>query len=157
MNRIPDRRYSEVIGSALGCFPERIRSRVEHVNFLCGVDPVFAGLHSYAFALDGRSYKETAHCCWSWHVKRPVSERVTTVVLPVLPRRAVVIHELAHALHETIDFEHDAAPVTEYAKVDRYEAFAEAFTAWRLYDYGDEDVLAADKATLALFNTLQAP
>lgn len=155
MDRIPDRRYSEVIGSALQVFPERIRKRVEHVHFLCGVDPVFAGLHTFKETADGRFYADTAHCCWAHHITRPAAERITTVVLPNVPRRSVVIHELAHALHETIGFERrHVVPVTEYAETDRWEAFAESFTAWRLYGYGDEDALMGDKATLALFETL---
>lgn len=158
MNRCPNHRYAKVIERARRAIPAPIRHRLDHVRFLWGVDPVFVGLHNIATAKDGRSYKQTAHCCYPSHIRRPAAERVTTIVLPTLDclTRAVVVHELGHALHEIVGFGVRPEPTTEYAKVDRYEAFAEAFTTWRFLSYGDDDALFNDGPTIALFEELAA-
>lgn len=156
MNRIPDRRYSEVIGHAFTLIPPRIADMLSGVQFVCGVDPVFAGLHDYDDMDDDRSYRRTAHCCYPFHLTRPASDRVTTVMIPTLrdadPK--VVVHELGHALDWRIGRKHMAQPTTWYAETNRMEAFAEAFSTLLIDGYGDSDVLQQDKATLALFETL---
>jgi len=43
---------------------------------------------------------------------------------------AVIIHELGHALHDQLDHQPEVQPVTQYARTNSHEAFAEAFTAW---------------------------
>ena len=44
MERIPDQRYSELIGEAYSCIPPNIVKLIDHVHFFCGTDPVYAGL-----------------------------------------------------------------------------------------------------------------
>ena len=158
MNRVPNQAYAEVIGEALSVIPDRIRERLSGVHFVCGVDPAFVGLHQYdkTSVGDSRPYSETAHCCYWWNLNRPASDRPTTIVLPKLPAPWVVVHELGHALDYVTGFNHRAAPVTDYARTNRMEAFAEAFTAWRFWGYGDEDTLWSDGATLALFDEVAA-
>lgn len=156
MTHIPDQRYAEAIAHARRVLPSRIRQRLTHVQFLCGVDPVFAGLHHYSKSKDGRSYGATAHIAYPRHIARPRAERVTTVVLPQPIAPWLIVHELGHALDEAIGFDHGPVqPVTEYAKTDSHEAFAEAFVSW-LYHYGDRDVLHRDAQTVALFERLAA-
>lgn len=156
MERIPSQLYGEAIGEGLRRLPAGMRDRLGHVRFVCGVDPVFAGLHAYTDGHQG-SYGDVAHCCYPFNLLGPRDRRTTTIVLPT-PEAAqphTVVHELGHALHYLVGFEHLAAPVTEYAATDRYEAFAEALVAWTHY-YGDRDVATQDHATLALFEELAA-
>ena len=93
---------------------------------------MFAGLHEFEVADDGGSYRTAAQYvseCLQRH--RPRSARRATIVLPLGPgRTATVVHELGHALDEVLGEEWSAKPVSDYARVDRFEAFAEAFTAW---------------------------
>ncbi len=91
-----------------------------------------------------------AHCCYASHLRLPRDRRTTTIVIPVLDDPSMVVHELGHALDEVTGFAHVAAPVTDYARTNRMEAFAEAFVAWTHF-YGDQDVAAQDGATRALF------
>lgn len=157
MNRIPDQRYATVIGEALAILPQRIADRLTGVRFVCGVDPGFAGLHAYGSSENGYAYSTTAHCCFPYHLRnRPAAERPTTVVLPYPPALTTVVHELGHALDWSIGRTHTAAPVTDYARTDRDEAFAEAFTTWKFWGYGDEAAFRSDGATVALFEELAA-
>lgn len=145
LSRVPNARFAEAIGEGLR-LPPGMRHRLGHVQFVCGVDPVFAGLHGYEI---GR-----AHCCYPYHLAGPADRRVTTVVLPdAWEGPATVVHELGHALHETIGLSHVAVPVTEYAATNHEEAFAEALVAWTHW-YGDQAAALQDKATLALFEEL---
>ena len=152
LSRVHGAGYREAIGFALGLLPVPIADRLSHVQFVCGVDPVFAGLHDTATTDDGRSYGLTAHCAYGWGLPRPASDRVTTIVLPIVPLPSTVVHELGHALHETLGFDPEAEPVTEYAKTNRWEAFAEAFVAWRFWGYGDEP----DDRTVWLLDAMAA-
>lgn len=154
ITRIPAHSYSEAIGEGLRRLPAGMRRRLAHVRFVCGVDPVFAGLHAYNESHQG-AYRDVAHCCYPFNLLGPRDRRVTTVVLPTLDAAepATVVHELGHALHHLVGFNHTAVPVTEYAETDRYEAFAEALVAWTHW-YGDRDVAHADGPTLALFEEL---
>jgi len=153
VQRLPDQRYAETINEALSRFPAGMARRLDHVQFLCGVSPVFAGLHTYT----GRHYAATAHCVYPSHISRYRAERVTTIVLPTPQPAHVVFHELAHALHLVAGLDHHADATTAYATADRYEAFAEALTTWRHHGYGDEAALYADGKTCALFAALAAP
>ena len=149
MNRIPNARYAEVIGEGLRRLPRGLVARLGHVQFLCGTDPVFAGLHPYANLTDGRSFKDTAHCAYPYHLLS--GDKVTTIVLPVPESPHNVVHELGHALHETIDFDtHWIKPVTKYAKTNQHEAFAEALVAYT--HYGNYD--RVDDQTVQLFKDL---
>lgn len=151
MQRLVSADYRESIARAIDLVPPGIMDRLRHVEFLTGTDPVWAGLHGYASALDGRGYAASAHCAYRFHT----ADRSTTIVLPVLEPPHVVVHELGHALHEVIGFAHVAVPVTWYAKTNDWEAFAESFVA-SLYWYGDQAAFHADEATRALFAELAA-
>lgn len=154
MTRIASQAFAELIGRALAV-AKRFTDAVGPVEFLTGVDPVFAGLHSYSLISDGRSYRETAHCVYPEHINGPADRRVTTIVLPVLVHPGNVVHELGHALDRRLGFNHLAVPVSKYALTNRREAFAEAFEA-RLYYYGDQGAANADRATVSLFDSLVA-
>jgi hypothetical protein len=158
MTRIRTQRDAEPIAHALTILPSGIRARLAHVQFVAGVDPIFTGLHNYATTTDGRSYGDTAHVAYPFHLTHlPRAQRITTVVLPAPEEPWIVVHELGHALDDSIGFDrHEVQPVTDYAKTDRWEAFAEAFTAWLCPDiYATaQDLLAQDKATLSLFEEL---
>jgi hypothetical protein len=108
-------------------------------EFVIGVDPVFANIHHFPTTDGGLAYKDTAHCVYGEHqLHRPRSDRGTKVVLPTNPAyrwdswsgARVIVHELGHVLHQRTDMSHVAEPVSDYAKTDHREAFAEAFAAW---------------------------
>jgi len=142
--------YSELIGAAFDVIPDKIGDRIRYVRFLTGVDPIYAGLFDDELTDDGRSYRNTACVAYPYHQRIDKSLRHTTVVLPSLIPLAYVVHELGHVLDESLGFSHIAEPVTEYAKVDRMEAFAEAFTSWLFWGYGKE----VDKSTEYLFECI---
>lgn len=160
MKRVRHPRFVESVGPALDLIPEAIRRRVENVDIFAGADPVFAGLHSYEEMTHGRSYRSTTHVVYPWHIKRPASDRVTTLVLCEPEPLWVIVHELGHVLDEALGFDHTAQPTTDYSKTNRGEAFAEAFTAWIKPDeYAAEwlqDKLHEDRATIHLFEELAA-
>ena len=58
------------------------------------------------------------------------------------------MHEYGHALDEIDGFDWYATPCTEYARTDRFEAFAEAFTKWVFPQYSADDI---KRPTAALF------
>jgi hypothetical protein len=149
------------IAEALALLPLGIRRRVEHADWLVGVDPVFAGLHSYTDASYGRSHRDTAHVAYPYHQNTSV-RGATTVVIPGERSLLTFVHELGHVLDQAIDFErHVPDVVSWYAGTDSAEAFAEAFTLWIAPDLCAEwpghyngAVLANDAETLALFEEL---
>ena len=147
MIRIPSFAFTAAIEHSLGSLPAGIRHRVEHADFLCGVDPVYAGLHRFEAMSYGRSYRSVAHCSWRMHS----SDGRTTIVLPVVEDPIVIVHELGHVLHEQIGWQHVAEPVTVYAKDGPVEAFAEALTAYLVPGYGER----ADGATMQLWRDLE--
>jgi hypothetical protein len=158
-DRIPNQRYAEALTLGLSYLPTLILRRLTAVRIVCGVDPVFAGLTRTVIAADGRSYRDTPHVCWPIHLRhRPADDRQTTVMFPTVPHPVTVAHELGHALDWSLGRTHTAVPVTDYARTNRDEAFAEAFTAWMFKAgyYGDADVLYADGATVRLFDDLAA-
>jgi hypothetical protein len=145
-----NRGRSEAITAALGVIPKPLHPLVA-CDVLVGVDPVFAGLHHFETATDGRAYSSTAHVAYPFHQNHlAASRRRTTVVLPKRHRPATVVHELGHVLHHSVGFDHDAKPVTSYAQRNRMEAFAEAFCTWLLHGYGDYPAAA----TVAFFEAL---
>jgi hypothetical protein len=164
MQRICHQVDAEVIAAAFAFLPTPLAGRLEGVHFLTGVDPLFAGLHVEEIAEDGRSYRDTAHVVYPFHLRRPAADRVTTVVIPTWDGPtwwwpAKVIHELGHVLDWQLGFIHHAALVTSYAKRNRREAFAEAFAAWALpfgHGYGDakDQLYDTDRGMVALFDTL---
>jgi len=150
MYRVTGFGYSELISYAFSIIPKGIVERIRYTHFLTGVDPIYAGLFGYELVEDGRSYRNTACVAYPYHQRIDKSLRHTTIILPNLILLAHVIHELGHVLDESLGFRHMAEPVTEYAKVDRGEAFAEAFTSWLFWGYGKD----IDKSTEYLFESI---
>lgn len=165
MNRLVDLGFREPISTAWARLTPALQDRLQHVHFLTGSDPFYVGLHletpgsprHYTFA-DGKTvaYADLAHCSYPHHQEHlSRNDRRTTVVLPNWHRYkdpvSVVVHELGHALHESVGWDWIAEPVTDYARENRYEAFAEAF---------EETVMATpiaplvDELTRALFERL---
>lgn len=144
MNRIFSAAYAEPIAEAFALIPARLAARLGRVHFLTDTDPIWAGLHTFAITNDGRSYRETAHCCYPFHTV----DGSTTVVIPKPVEPWVIVHELGHALDETLGFQHTARPCTAYAAANRFEAFGEAFTAFVLGDRYAH-VAEPDRALLA--------
>lgn len=135
MIRVPEG-YGEVLGAARALYGPLLRY-VDHADFFCGTDPVWAGLHSFVDVDDGRSYRDTAHSLSPHHIDGPASRRVPTVVIPVLrlATLAVVVHELGHVLHSVLDEEPEVEAVSSYGETNHYEAFAEAVTSYLLPGY----------------------
>jgi hypothetical protein len=158
MDRVKRGGFSAAIQAAYQLIPPTIHDMIRP-DFLCGTDPVFAGLHDYLAVTDGRSYRNTAHVAYEFNQRLSRSHRRTTIVLPTPPSVEVLVHELGHVLHECLGFEPEATRVTWYGKTDRFEAFAEAFTAWVLpygHGYGEaKDLLyEQDARTVALLEGL---
>lgn len=138
MNRVKAGGYSALIEAAYRIVPQEIHPLIQP-DFLCGTDPLFAGLHGYTDASYGRSYTDTMHVAYPHHqTGLAKAHRRTTVVIPNQPKELRVehvVHELGHVLHETLAWEHVAEPVTWYAEGNWCEAFAEAFTSWLVPGY----------------------
>ncbi len=102
-------------------------------------DPIFSGLHSVTDD-DGRGYRDTAHCCYPWHIDGPADRRLTTIVLPTQKAWTIetVVHELGHAFDYHHGFDVTPDPVSSYAETDNLEAFAEAFTSYLIPGYADD-------------------
>lgn len=149
--RIHGRGHRERIGLAIDIIGPRIMARLPHLQFVAGVDPVFAGVHGYETITDGRSYHDAAACCYPFNLLGPADRRVTTICLPSVEHPFNIIHEIGHALHETVDFEPAPPPVTAYARTNKYEAFAEAFTSWC---WPNPSYARIDDETRALFRSL---
>jgi len=155
MERIRDYKFSTLIEAGYSYLPDSIADRLRHVHFLCGVDPVYTGLHDdKGTCPDGRLWREMSHTSYAYgQLSLPRDKRHTTVVLP----RSIetyspvsVVHELAHCLDEVEGFYERIGSVTEYAKTNSGEAFAEAFCSWLFRDYGD---YSPDYGTLVLFRS----
>ena len=136
MDRLVNYKYSELIGYSFSIIPDKIVDRIKYTHFLTGTDPIYAGLHNYRDTIDNRSYRNTPHVTYPYHQR--ISKH-TTIVLPSLVAPCVVIHELGHVLDESLNFTFMSKPSTEYAKTNRGESFAEAFTSWLFWDYGNLD------------------
>ena len=92
-----------------------------------------------------------ACCCYPHHMLGPADRRVTTIVLPGTAwGPLLIVHEIGHALHETFDFGPHSDPVTDYARTNKHEAFAEAFTSWC---WPNPDYGRCDDATRALLES----
>lgn len=152
MNRLAPG-YLDAIDTALDYVPDRLLDRLRSVEFLCGVDPAFAGLHTFTDAADGRAYRDVPHCVYPWLQDGPLDQRRTTIVLPGPTHPWAITHELGHALHETLGFEPNASPVSDYARTNRWEAFAEAFRLWIGWRAPGEPP-EPDAQTCALFESL---
>jgi hypothetical protein len=158
LRRITNHKRLVPINAALDILPPRIRSMVEGVDILTE-DPNFVGLHRFVDASYGRQYKDTAHVAYDFHqMHLPKDRRATTLVLPELISVADAVHELGHVLHEKLKFDPSTMPVSWYAKTNKFEAFAESFTAWVLpegrYDIERERLYTKDRKTVDLFERL---
>jgi hypothetical protein len=125
--------YSELVGSAMDHIPAFIRNQI-HFHFFTG-NPFNAGLIDRSeyykeslldyLALYVSPYAQSKHL--------PKILKVPTIVLLQKPDgldREVIVHEVGHALDEYLDNQFTFNPVSEYAKTDDYENFAEAFLVW---------------------------
>ena len=155
MNRFYTYRNNEAIQAAHRIIPNSILNRL-HFDYFIGADPIYAGISDYEKTTDGRSYRDTACVMYPWHFR--LTKEKTTIVIPKERTPRTIIHEIGHVIDEYLGFEHIAVPVTEYAKTDRYEAFAEAFTAWLLLGYANypcKTVSGIDLKTESLFESLR--
>jgi hypothetical protein len=156
MERITDFHYAEAIRYSLNLLPCWLKKRLQSVQFFTGTDPLFAGLHNYKDTKDSRSYRNTAHVCYPWNAINPKEQ--TTIVLPT-PADAkpyVIIHEIGHCVDEVLGFQYDALPINDYAKSNRYEAFAESFAAQYFFlGKKADDIFLNDKNIQVLFRRLQ--
>lgn len=150
-SRIHGTGHREAITVALEVVGDDVMARLPHLQFVVGVDPIFAGVHPFGLTPDGRSYKDTACCCYPFHMLGPADRRVTTIVMPAYLHPFHIVHEIGHALHETLDFDPWPEPTTDYAKSNKWEAFAEAFTSWC---WPNPAYRRTDPATRALLNSL---
>lgn len=166
MIRVVSSKYAELISASFDRLPLGIARRLENTHFFTGTSPIYAGLFDNQEGSDGRSYHTQWCVAYPHHLgKLPRSHRQTTVVIPehspegyptaLLPM--LIDHELGHVLDEILGFCHMSLPVTEYAGVDRMEAFAEAFTSWLNPGYGQfyEQVRPVDEKTLGLLRELE--
>lgn len=151
--------WREPIAEAERIIGPGIMRRLSGICYVAGVSPVFAGIHRYTHTYDGRSYNDTPHVAYPFHIIGPADRKQTTICLPTHARHQWIdtlniIHELGHALHETIAFNHNAHPVSDYAKTNQWEAFAEAFTVWAWGTPPGAHYRRAHPSDLALFNHL---
>jgi hypothetical protein len=160
VERIQGPNAGELLTMALDWLPGSIATRLGLVHFFVG-DPVFAGLHELEVADDGGSYRTVAqYVSESCQRHRPRSARRPTIVLPYGPgETTTVVHELGHALDDLLGYEWTAKPVSDYARVDGYEAFAEAFTAWvglTAYQAERDRLYRIDRDSAAFFDAISS-
>jgi len=158
VERIQGPNAGELLTMALDWLPESIATRLGFVHFFVG-DPVFAGLHELEVADDGGSYRTVAqYVSESCQRHRPRSTRRPTIVLPNGPGQVTtVVHELGHALDDVVGYEWTAKAVSDYARADDYEAFAEAFTAWvglPAYQAQRDRLYQIDRDSAAFFDAI---
>lgn len=140
MKRVVGATYRTTISAAFDLLPEWLADELRGTHFLCGVDPLFVGLHGTDTTTDGRSYRDTAHVNYGFFAShRPASDRATTVALPIPVEPWVVVHELGHVVHELLRWAPSPDPVTKYAATNRWESFAEAFTMAHVPGYASWD------------------
>jgi hypothetical protein len=158
VERIQGPDAGELLTIALDWLPESVATRLGFVHFFVG-DPVFAGLHELEVADDGGSFRTVPqYVSESCQHHRPRSARRPTIVLPYGPGRTpIVVHELGHALDDLLGCEWTPKPVSDYARVDAFEAFAEAFTAWvglPAYQAQRERLYRIDRDSAAFFDAI---
>lgn len=130
-------RHNEAIQTALRQV-HGYRDELFACDWLVGSDPIYKGIHPFDHTDDGRIYRNTAHVAYPEHLLRRGSDRPFLFLpddpgpnnYPIAPW--IVIHELGHVLDFHVRFERICTPCTWYASTNRYEAFAEAFTAFCL-------------------------
>jgi hypothetical protein len=160
MERIVNQQYAELIAYAISAVPDKIMDIIKPVHFFTGTNPIFAGLETGAETTeDGKPFREIMDMHYipiESQLHLPKYLRYPTIVMPnPLEKPGDIVHELGHVLDDRTMwylYQTDILPVSEYAKTDKYEAFAEAFGAWLFYDYGNDRQI--DPETLALFERL---
>lgn len=177
MERVARGFDTEPIQRGLARIPPRIRERVGPVDFLCGVDPIFVGLHEHEFASIADGYSPGISFRWCAHLSRPHNQaspvrahRSTTIVVPAPLGKvygdegiagAVIAHEYGHLVDSLTgsgtlwDWGAGIVPVSSYAETNWWEAFAESFEAWLFPElYPDAAEILRDSPVLALFEEL---
>jgi hypothetical protein len=145
-----DNRNNEAIQLGLEIVRSRVPSSLLATDWLSGGDPVWKGIHEFDDTGDGRSFRDTAHCIYPFHAASPGRD-LPMVIMPEPVDWWVVVHELGHVIDYHMGFTRTCEPCTEYARTDRMEAFAEAFTAYCSVGYAD--ISADDRA---FFDSLRA-
>lgn len=137
MERYRRREELEAVHHVFDSLPAGIQEMLKGVHFVTGYSPRYLGLHFYECSSDGRSFDSTNHCVWTHHqLHLPVSQRHPTIVLPSRGFSNVerVKHELGHALENMLRIDNLPLPIiyplTKYADINYYEAFATSFQAW---------------------------
>ncbi len=130
MQRVANRDSLSALQEALRLIPKSLHSRIQ-CDLLLGVSPVKAGLFDFIDTGDGRNYHDTA--CVFYGCRQQglaLSKQRTTLCIPVEETPETFVHEFGHVLDETLGFEWLLSPICQYAKTNRFEAFACAFTAF---------------------------
>jgi hypothetical protein len=162
MNRLHADGYREAVDFVQRHMSDDLLARVQCADLLFGADPVFTGLYDYAWPTLPDA-EVVAVTCWPWNGR----DAVPTIVIPSLGRGwsadlpVVIAHEYGHVLHSTLGFEPEAWAVSEMAKENHHEAFAEAFACWLIggypfwtwhqYRYGPDE--ATDALLWQLYST----
>ena len=166
MERLVDYKYSELIKAGFDILPPGIADKLKYTHFFTGTDPIYAGLKAEDDAQDGRSYRNNWFCSYPWNQGlESKRQRQTTIVLteykpsgyPMKLLPTLIVHELAHVIDELLEFGHEAEPITEYARVNRTEAFAEAFVLWSNPSYEEyyDIIQRIDDRTVAFFQGIE--
>lgn len=152
MQRLLSNKQLPEIKHAFKLIPNRILSKIDYVDFLCEVDPIFVGIHDYENANHSRLYKNITHCAYPFHQHiLSKDQRKTTIILPIHESVWTIIHELGHVLHEVVDFSIKPIPITNYAKTNYCESFAESFCAYIHFSYTKNRLKDYDPKTLKFF------
>lgn len=124
VDRIVGGEFRNVLSYGISLIPRDVWEVISDTKFVCGLDPLYIGLHSFDDTGDGRLYSETAHCCYPWHLDSPGP---VTVVIPKMVEPRTIVHELGHALHYKLGFCTPPYAETWYASTHPHEAFAVGF------------------------------
>jgi len=132
MQRIKYKYQFNLIRDAISLLPAQVKPYLEIVDFVFDYSPKWVGLHNYSDMRDGRSYLNTCHCSYEFHT----SDKKTTIVLYQKNIKEyrnvndVLLHEIAHAIHERLNFfKCDWVPLSNYEK-NSHECFACSFVRW---------------------------
>jgi hypothetical protein len=157
VERIRGHDAGELLSMALDWLPASVATRLGFVHFFIG-DPVFAGLHEFEVADDGVP-------------TGPLPRRVGVLPEPPTEVGAARDHRVAvwarsngngcpragACPRRSLEHEWSAKPVSDYARADRFEAFAEAFTAWvglPSYQAERDRLYRIDRESAAFFDAI---
>lgn len=116
-------RLERVKLEAFSYIPKKLRGPLSEVPIVADYDTEIDSDVTF----DGRSYADVNY----YHPASTDDGSAGYVVMRHrLHRPAILVHELGHALDDMLGATHVAEPVSEYAESNRWEAFAEAFTAY---------------------------